>query len=173
MKIRDEYYLEENFAVDFISEIVEYEGSSFVHDEIIYVLLQRLTVGNKSLTEMFELLNLQKAVEFAIELAKSEKELSESLITEINRILLIDIVPGGIYRTHNNIGGVNFTEIREQMNYLLDDYLHSEDVKSAEWFFENFMEIKPFNYRNLATAAVLYVFISLKLGDTPKLISEI
>ncbi|EGY80837.1 hypothetical protein [Peptoniphilus indolicus] len=173
MKIRDEYYLEENFAVNFISEILEYEGSSFVHDEIVYVLIQKLTVGNKSLTELFELLNLEKALEFVIELAKNERNLSENLISEINRILLIDILPGGIYRTHNNIGGVDFTEIQEQMSYLLNDFLNSDEIKSADWFFENFMEIKPFNYRNLATAAIIHIFISLKLGDIPKLLSEI
>lgn len=173
MKIKQEKYLEENYAIDLISEILEYEGSSFVRDEIVVVVLQKITVGNKSLTEFFELLNLQKAIDFVIELAKNERELSAELICEINRILLIDIIPGGIYRTNNNIGGVNYLEIREQMTYLIDDFLNSEDLKSGEWFFENFMEIKPFNYRNLATAAVLYLFITIKEGDIPKLISEL
>lgn len=173
MIIKDEAYLRDIYAIDIISEILESEGSSFVKDEIVYVLTQKLTVGNKSLIELFELLNLKKALDYVIDLVKNNRELSEDLICEINRILLIDVVPAGIYRTNNNIGGVDFLEIKEQMSYLIDDYLYSEDIKSGEWFIENFMEIKPFNYRNFATAAVLYVFITLSHGDTLKLLNEI
>lgn len=173
MKLKNENYLKDIYVIDFISEILEYENNSFIRDEIVYLLFQKITVGNKSLNELFELLNLKKAFDYVIDLAKNEHEISERLICEINRILLIDIIPAGIYRTNNNLGGVNYLEIKEQMDYLIDDFLNSETLKSGEWFFENFMEIKPFNHRNLATAAILYLFITLKEGEMPKLISEL
>ncbi|WBW50278.1 hypothetical protein O6R05_01685 [Peptoniphilus equinus] len=164
MDFKTDAYLHDDVYVRYISALLAKEGIDFTADDVASLLIERRTVGGKSLESFFLLYDTKRAMDYITELAKTGAPLTPHRLMEINRLLLQDVIPGGIYRTFNTDRGTTFMELHQAMDRLFQA-MATMDVVPGGWFTNNFMTIAPFGHRNAATAAMVELYYHLIRGD--------
>ena len=168
---------EEDFLIRFAHESTKIEGNTLSIYEVKTLLVDKISVSGKSLREVFEIINHEKAMKIVKEALQRKKDLSEDLIKDLHQSLLENIFLGGVYRIQNvRISGASFSppswmKVREEMDNFI--YMYQENTKTmhpvnlAAWVHAEFVRIHPFSDGNGRTARILMNFILLKYGYLP------
>ncbi len=89
---------EMSFDIEYTHNSTAIEGNTLTLIETKTILEDGISVGGKSLREIFEIINHDKAFSYVKKCIAEQKQLSESITKDIHAILMANIMTGGIYR---------------------------------------------------------------------------
>ena len=102
--------IDKTFDIDFTYNSTTIEGNTLSLIETKAVLEDNISIGGKSLREIYEVTNNNKAFDYVKKAIKNNEELNEERIKDIHEIVTQNIFQGGIYRsTDVAISGASFT----------------------------------------------------------------
>lgn len=100
---------ERSFDVEYAHNSTAIEGNTLTLVQTKAILEDGLSVGGKSLREIYEVANHRKAFNYVKEHVAKGDALTESIAKDIQMLLLENILPGGIYRNVEvRISGAGF-----------------------------------------------------------------
>lgn len=153
-----------DFDVRYAHESTAIEGNTLTLREVALLLDDKISVGGKTLREIYEVTNHDKAFSYVRRLISEGKSLDEEILKNIHEIIMENIMQGGSYRAHSvRIIGASFSppdayRLREEMKFFFDDLpqkrsLHK--VECAAWTHAEFVRIHPFSDGNGRTARMI------------------
>lgn len=86
------------FEVDYAHNSTAIEGNTLTLIETKVLLEDHISVGNKSLREIYEIVNHNKAFAYVKKCIADKKPLDENIVKDIHSILMENILVGGVYR---------------------------------------------------------------------------
>lgn len=167
---------ERSFDVEYAHNSTAIEGNTLTLVQTKAILEDGLSVGGKSLREIYEVANHRKAFNYVKEPVAKGDALTESIAKDIHMLLLENILPGGAY--HNvgvRIPGAGFVppvgeDMRAQVKELFARLAGTTDGNSIElaaWTHAEFVRIHPFVDGNGRTARMLMNYQLMLAGFLP------
>jgi len=168
--------IENAFAIEYTHNSTAIEGNTLSLAEVKLVLEDGISVGGKPLREIYEVANHKRAYAFVNRLFSEGQKLDEGAIKDIHRLLMENIMPGGIYRDCDaRITGARHRPPKAndafyQMKSFAAD-LYAKDagnaVVLAAWTHAEFVRIHPFADGNGRAARLLMNFRLMENGFLP------
>ncbi len=167
---------ERSFAVAYAHNSTAIEGNSLTLIQTKAVLEDGVSVGGKSLREIYEVVNHDKAFRFVKERVSKGEPLSENLVKDIHAILMENILPGGFYRnTDVRISGASHhppspVEMYGQVKRFFAELPTRTDlhpIELAAWTHAEFVRIHPFIEGNGRTSRMMMNYQLLSAGFLP------
>lgn len=164
------------FAVEYTHNSTAIEGNTLNLIETKVLLEDEISIGGKSLREIYEVINHHKAFKYIQECISEGNFLDERLVKNIHAILMENILIGGIYRNQEvYISGSQHTppspnEAYQQIkNFYLDLANESDlnDIELAAWTHAEFVKIHPFLDGNGRTSRLLMNYQLMAKGYLP------
>lgn len=144
---------EKSFEIEYTHNSTAIEGNTLSLVQTKAVLEDGLSVGGKTLREIYEVVNHKKAFDYVKKCVAEGKALDEKIIKNIHALLMENILTGGIYRNVEvRITGAMHkppapTKMYEQVkNFYADmQYASKENaIELAAWTHAEFVKIHPF-----------------------------
>ena len=88
----------QSFAIEYAHNSTAIEGNTLTLLQTKAVLEDGLSVGGKTLREIYEVVNHNKAFEYVKDCVAKKKPLDEHIVKDIHALLMENILTGGIYR---------------------------------------------------------------------------
>lgn len=172
-EILEKYELD--FAIRYTHESTKIEGNTLSLIENKMIIEDRMSIGGKTLREVYEVENHNKAFGFLKENIKKGIELDSDVIKDIHEILMDNIMPGGVYRYVDvSITGAGHkppsrTEMHDRLNAFYYDLENKilNPIEKAAWIHAEFVSIHPFTDGNGRTSRMLMNYILMKNGYLP------
>lgn len=167
---------ERSFDVEYAHNSTAIEGNTLTLVQTKAILEDGLSVGGKSLREIYEVANHRKAFNYMKEHVAKGDALTESIAKDIHMLLLENILPGGIYRNVEvRIPGAGSVppvgeDMRAQVKELFARLAGTADGNSIElaaWTHAEFVRIHPFVDGNWRTARMLMNYQLMLAGFLP------
>lgn len=167
---------ERSFDVEYAHNSTAIEGNTLTLVQTKAILEDELSVGGKSLREIYEVANHRKAFNFVKEHVAKGVALAEGIAKDIHMLLLENILPGGIYRdVEVRIPGAGFVppvgeDMYAQVKELFARLAGPADGNSIEfaaWTHAEFVRIHPFVDGNGRTARMLMNYQLMLAGFLP------
>lgn len=169
--------IDKAFDIEFAYHSTTIEGNTLTLIETKMLLEDKISIGGKTLREIYEVTNHEKAFEYVKEQIAQKEELNENKIKDIHEILTENIMQGGIYRaTDVRITGANHTPPRPNQMYQMLRFFY-EDLKKnsnemdaielASWTHAEFVKIHPFLDGNGRTSRLIMNYQLMKNGFLP------
>ena len=166
---------EMDFAIRYTHESTKIEGNTLSLIENKLIIEDRMSIGGKSLREVYEVENHNKAFQYVKDNIKKDIGLNSNVIKDIHEILMDNIIAGGIYRYVDvSITGASHkppsrTEMHDRLNAFYYDLENKEQnpVEKASWVHAEFVAIHPFEDGNGRTSRILMNYILIKNGYLP------
>lgn len=166
---------EEAFNVEYAHHSTAMEGNTLTLIETKAVIQDGLSVGGKSLREIYEVDNHSRAFAFAKRKIAEGVPLSETLVKDIHEILMENIIQGGVYRGCDvAITGASHTppspnEMYRQIKYFYERLSRADlnAVELAAWVHAEFVRIHPFPDGNGRTARLIMNYSLMSSGLLP------
>lgn len=164
------------FEIEYHYHSTAMDGNSFSLEEVKMVLCDGMTVGEKQLSELYEIINHKNTYAYIKQCLSEGKVLSEEMIKEIHRKLTENIVEEVGYRTQEAfISGARHilpapNEISSKMNHYYANIEMKKELnamKYAAWTHAEFIKIFPFSMANGKTARMLLNYQLLSKGFLP------
>jgi len=164
------------FSIEFTHNSTAIEGNTLTLIETKAVLEDGLSVGGKTLREIYEICNHNKAFAYVNDAASQGKELTEVMIKDIHAITMENIMTGGIYRSVDvYISGAGHTpptpnEMYRQIKNFYADLPNRNDLNEIElaaWTHAEFVRIQPFTDGNGRTSRLIMNYQLMKNGWLP------
>ena len=89
---------DQSFEVEYTHNSTAIEGNTLTLIQTKAVLEDGISVGGKTLREIYEVVNHSKAFQFVKQCVAEGKPLNENIVKDIHALLMENILPGGIYR---------------------------------------------------------------------------
>lgn len=169
--------IEKAFDIDFTYNSTTIEGNTLTLIETKAVLEDKISIGGKSLREIYEVLNHNKAFEYVKGCIEKNEELDENKVKDIHEILTENIMQGGIYRnTDVMITGANHTpptpnEMYNQLRFFYEDLEKNkqimDSIELAAWTHAEFVKIHPFPDGNGRTSRLIMNYQLMKSDFLP------
>lgn len=175
---------EQAFEIEYTHNSTAIEGNTLTLMETKVVLEEGLAIGGKSLREIYEQVNHQKAYHYVKDCIDKNLPLNEAIIKDIHALLMANILVGGVYRNVDvYISGAQHTppspsEMYQQIqNFYADLTWKAAEMNAIElaaWTHAEFVRIHPFPYGNGRTSRLImnyqlmsqgYPAISIKKED--------
>ena len=175
---------EQAFEIEYTHNSTAIEGNSLTLMETKVVLEEGLAIGGKSLREIYEQVNHQKAYHYVKDCIDKALPLNEAIIKDIHALLMANILVGGVYRNVDvYISGAQHTppspsEMYQQIqNFYADLTWKAAEMNAIElaaWTHAEFVRIHPFPDGNGRTSRLImnyqlmsqgYPAISIKKED--------
>ena len=163
-----------NFIVEFAYNTTAIEGNTIKLAEARNLLEEGLTPKNKSLREIYDLQNTEKAFRFILD---AKEEITHEFIVEIHRKLMDNIDMRSGYRAVDvrvikaNFKATPAPYVKTDMNLLVKWYdKHKQELHPlilASIFHHKFEKIHPFMDGNGRTGRMIMNYIMLKNGYPP------
>lgn len=173
---------EQAFEIEYTHNSTAIEGNSLSLLETKLVLEDGISVGGKTLREIYEQVNHQKAFHYVKSCIAQGLVLDEAIITEIHRILMENILEGGVYRSVNvYISGAQHTppsprEMQRQLRAFYENLPAKKRqlnlIELAAWTHAEFVKIHPFPDGNGRTSRMLMNYQLMANGFAPVSISK-
>lgn len=154
----------ENFEIEYTHESTAIEGNTLTLQEVKTILDDKISVGEKSLREIYEVINHHNAFNYVKECINEKKNLNEAITKTIHNILMDNIFTGGIYRNVQVwIKGAKhkpplpnemYNQIKEFWRTLNSKYKNNS-VKLAAYTHAEFVKIHPFEDGNGRTSRLI------------------
>ncbi|WBW49310.1 Fic family protein [Peptoniphilus equinus] len=168
---------ESDFDLRFTHESTKMEGNTLSIYEVKTVLVDGLTVGGKTLRDIYEVTNHARAFQYIKHLIQTGEAMTEDKVKDIHERVVQNIFQGGLYRTANvRITGASFsppdwTRVREQMKGFIEEVqyreTHTNAIECAAFIHAEFVRIHPFADGNGRTARLLMNYELLKNNFLP------
>ena len=154
----------ESFEIEYTHESTAIEGNTLTLHEVKTILDDKISVGEKSLREIYEVINHQNAFNYVKECISEKKSLNEEITKNIHSILMNNIFTGGIYRNVQVwIKGAKhkpplpnemYSQIKEFWA-TLDNKYKDNGIKLAAYTHGEFVKIHPFEDGNGRTSRLI------------------
>lgn len=164
------------FEVDYAHNSTAIEGNTLTLIETKVLLEDEISVGNKSLREIYEVVNHNKAFAYVKKCISENKPLDENIVKDIHSILMENILVGGVYRNVEvRITGAKhkppvpsemYYEIKEFFNNL-DSKVDFNPIELAAWTHAEFVKIHPFVDGNGRTSRLIMNYQLMRNGFLP------
>lgn len=149
---------EQAFEIEYTYNSTAIEGNTLTLIETKLVLEDGISIGGKSLREIYETVNHRKAYYYVKECITKGKTLNEEIIKDIHALLMENIIIGGVYRNVDvYISGAQHTppspnEMYKQIkNFYVDLTWKAKELNSIElaaWTHAEFVRVHPFSDGN-------------------------
>lgn len=170
----------EAFDIEYTHDSTAIEGNTLSLAETKLVVCEGISIGGKSLREIYEVVNHNAAFRYVKQRVSENKPLCEASVKDIHSILMANILTGGIYRSVDvYISGASHTppspnEMFNQIKQFYDDMNNSklQDIELAAWTHAEFVRIHPFVDGNGRTARLIMNYQLMQHGWLPISISK-
>lgn len=165
-----------SFDVEYAHNSTAIEGNTLTLIQTKAVLEDGLSVGGKTLREIYEVANHDKAFTYVKEHVAQGDALTEGIAKDIHMLLMENILPGGIYRNVEvRISGAGFLPpVGEDMLAQIKAFFAQLEaptelnaVELAAWTHAEFVRIHPFVDGNGRTARMLMNYQLMLAGFLP------
>lgn len=155
---------ERSFDIEYTHNSTAIEGNTLTLVQTKAVLEDGLSVGGKTLREIYEVVNHARALSYVRERVAEGVPLCEEVARDVHMILMENILSGGIYRSvEARISGAGFKPPSgNDMLYQIKDFFarlserHDlNPIELAAWTHAEFVRIHPFVDGNGRTARML------------------
>lgn len=164
------------FEVDYAHNSTAIEGNTLSLIETKVLLEDHISVGNKSLREIYEVVNHNKAFAYVKKCISENKPLDENIVKDIHSILMENILVGGVYRNVEVriTGAKHKPPAPSEMYYQIKDFFRNLGSKSdfnpielAAWTHAEFVKIHPFVDGNGRTSRLIMNYQLMRNGFLP------
>lgn len=152
------------FDIEYTHHSTALEGNTLTLMETKIILEDQISIGGKSIREIYEVVNHNKAFQYIKECINKDKVLDEKIAKDIHQIVMENIMQGGVYRQVDvYISGAEHTPPSPQKAYeqIKDFYYRlsaSSDlhpIELAAYTHAEFVRIHPFVDGNGRTARLM------------------
>ena len=170
-----------NFDVEYTHNSTAIEGNTLSLIQTKAVLEDGISIGGKSLREIYEVVNHGKAFAYVRKCISGGKPLDENIVKDIHSLLMENILQGGIYRNVEvRISGAKHkppvpTEMYRQIKNFFADLPLKTDLNAVEmaaWVHAEFVKIHPFEDGNGRTSRMIMNYMLMSNGFLPVSISK-
>jgi Fic family protein len=146
------------FEIEYTHNSTAIEGNTLTLIQTKAILEDGLSIGGKTLREIYEVTNHARAFSYIKECVAAGKPLDESIMKEIHARLMENIQVGGVYRNLEvRISGTSHkpplpSEIYWQVKEFfaaLPEKAELDSIESAAWTHAEFVRIHPFSDGNV------------------------
>ena len=172
---------EKSFDVEYAHNSTAIEGNTLSLIQTKAILEDGISVGGKTLREIYEVTDHAKAFAFVKKCVVQGKPLDESIAKDIHTILMENILVGGVYRNVEvRIVGASFkppvpTEMFQQIKNFFANLPCRTDlnpIELAAWIHAEFVKIHPFVDGNGRTLRMLMNYQLMFEGFLPVSIAK-
>ena len=165
-----------SFDIEYAHNSTAIEGNTLTFIRTKAILEDGLSVGGKTLREIYEVANHAKAFSYVKKRVAEGLPLDEAATKDIHALLMENILIGGIYRSVEvRISGAGFkppapTEMYRQIKNFFVNLPHRTDVNTIElaaWTHAEFVKIHPFVDGNGRTSRMLMNYQLMAGGFLP------
>lgn len=164
------------FEIEYAHNSTAIEGNTLTLIETKVLIEDKISVGKKSLREIYEVVNHNKAFSYVKNCIAEDKPLDENIVKDIHEILMENILVGGIYRNVEVriTGAKHKPPVPSEMYYQIKDFFSNLNLKPdlnpielASWTHAEFVKIHPFVDGNGRTSRLIMNYQLLKYGFLP------
>lgn len=164
------------FEVGYAHNSTAIEGNTLSLIETKVLLEDQISVGNKSLREIYEVVNHNKAFSYVKKCISDNKPLDENIVKDIHSILMENILVGGVYRNVEVriTGAKHKPPAPSEMYYQIKEFFSDMNSKSdlnpielAAWTHAEFVKIHPFVDGNGRTSRLIMNYQLMSNGFLP------
>lgn len=172
---------DKSFEIEYTHNSTAIEGNTLSLIQTKAVLEDGISVGGKTLREIYEVVNHQKAFRFIQKCIVEGKQLDEKIIKDIHALLMDNILTGGIYRTVEvRISGAGHkppvpSQMYQQIKKFYGDMQSRAEgnaVELAAWTHAEFVKIHPFVDGNGRTSRMIMNYQLMANGFLPVSIAK-
>ncbi len=172
---------DKNFDIEYAHNSTAIEGNTLTLIQTKAILEDGLSVGGKTLREIYEVTNHAKAFVYVKKRIAEGKPLDEAVLKDIHALLMENILTGGIYRNVEvRISGAGFkppapNEMFRQGKNFFADLPYRTDlniIELAAWTHAEFVKIHPFVDGNGRTSRMLMNYQLMTGGFLPVSIAK-
>lgn len=165
-----------SFDIEYAHNSTAIEGNTLTLLQTKAILEDGLSVGGKTLREIYEVANHAKAFAYVKKCVAEELPLDEAVMKDIHALLMENILTGGVYRNVEvRISGAGFqpptpNEMYRQIKNFFQDLPCRTDlnpIELAAWTHAEFVKIHPFVDGNGRTARMLMNYQLMIAGFLP------
>lgn len=170
-----------SFDVEYAHNSTAIEGNTLTLVQTRAILEEGLSVGGKTLREIYEVTNHAKAFAYVKKRVSERLPLDESAMKDIHALLMENILTGGVYRNVEvRISGAGFkppapNEMYRQVKNFFADLPYRTDlnpIELAAWTHAEFVKIHPFVDGNGRTSRMLMNYQLMSGGFLPVSIAK-
>ena len=167
---------DKSFDIEYAHNSTAIEGNTLTLIQTKAILEDGLSIGGKTLREIYEVANHAKAFAFVKKCVAEGKSLDESIAKDIHALLMENILVGGVYRNVAvRISGAGFrpplpNEMFRQVKDFFADLPYRTDlnpIELAAWTHAEFVKIHPFVDGNGRTSRMLMNYQLMFFGFLP------
>lgn len=167
---------DKSFEIEYTHNSTAIEGNTLSLIQTKAVLEDGISVGGKTLREIYEVVNHDKAFGFIKKCIAEGKALDETITKDIHALLMGNILVGGIYRNVEvRITGAKHKppvpdEMYQQIkNFYADMPFKADgnDIEFAAWTHAAFVKIHPYVDGNGRTARMIMNYQLMASGFLP------
>lgn len=172
---------DKSFDVEYAHNSTAIEGNTLTLIQTKAILEDGLSVGGKTLREIYEVANHAKAFNYVKKCVTEGKPLDESIAKDIHALLMENILVGGVYRNVEvRISGAGFKPpapnemFRQVKNFfeMLPYVTNLNLIELAAWTHAEFVRIHPFVDGNGRTSRMLMNYQLMSGGFLPVSIAK-
>ncbi|MCD7826050.1 MAG: Fic family protein [Clostridiaceae bacterium] len=172
---------DKSFEIEYTHNSTAIEGNTLSLIQTKAVLEDGISVGGKTLREIYEVVNHDKAFGFIKKCIAEGKALDEKIIKDIHVLLMDNIITGGIYRNVEvRITGAKHkppvpNEMYQQIKNFYADMpykANGNDIELAAWTHAEFVKIHPFVDGNGRTSRMIMNYQLMASGFLPLSIAK-
>lgn len=172
---------DKSFEVEYTHNSTAIEGNTLTLIQTKAVLEDGISVGGKTLREIYEVVNHSKAFQFVKQCVAEGKPLDEHIVKDIHALLMENILPGGIYRNVEvRISGAQHkppapSEMYRQIKEFYVDLPYQAEMNAIElaaWTHAEFVKIHPFVDGNGRTSRMIMNYQLMTAGFLPVSIAK-
>ena len=172
---------DKSFDIEYAHNSTAIEGNTLTLIQTKAVIEDRLSVGGKTLREIYEVANHAKAFDYVKQCIAVGKPLDENIVKDIHSLLMENILTGGIYRNVEvRISGAGHkppvpNEMYRQIKSFFADLPYKTDlnpIELAAWTHAEFVRIHPFVDGNGRTSRMIMNYQLMANGFLPVSIAK-
>lgn len=173
---------DKNFEVEYTHNSTAIEGNTLSLIQTKAVLEDGISIGGKTLREIYEVVNHQKAFNFIKRCILDGKLLDEKTVKDIHALLMENILTGGIYRrVEVRISGAGhkppepsemYQQIKNFYTNMLSYRAERNAIELAAWAHAEFVKIHPFVDGNGRTSRMIMNYQLMANGFLPVSIAK-
>jgi Fic family protein len=168
---------EKSFDIEYAHDSTAIEGNTLSLIETKAVLEDGLSVGGKSIREIYEVVNHDKAFRYVKQCISEKKPLDEPIVKDIHALLMENNLIGGIYRNSEvritgaahkpPAPGEMYMQIKNFFFTLPEKTLEMNPVELAAYTHAEFVKIHPFVDGNGRTSRLIMNYQLMEAGFLP------
>lgn len=172
---------DKSFEIEYTHNSTAIEGNTLSLLQTKAVLEDGLSVGGKTLREIYEVVNHDKAYRFIKKCIDEGKALDENIVKDIHSLLMENILTGGIYRNVEvRITGAEHKPPapNEMFGQIKNFYANlecknmSNAIELAAWTHAEFVKIHPYVDGNGRTSRMIMNYQLMRAGFLPVSIAK-